>query len=233
MSATGRLTPYPHGRSPGHFRTSKLVGTLDLRGRPRTRHGLVVGGCWATNEGPWLIRTERTVSDSKDLPHDDWNNQARGETEIQRLDRNFGEVLQELRVAQTGVQILFAFLLTLAFTPRFGQITAFQLDLYVAALLLTTGATGLLIAPVAYHRVTFRQRMRAPLVSAANRFALGGLTFLMLALTCSVLFITDVVLSRRPAIIITSVVACWFLLLWYLLPLTHLFQHKYDRGPDE
>lgn len=163
-----------------------------------------------------------------DDSHHRWNQQARGETEIQRLDRNFAEVLQELRVAQTGVQILFAFLLTLAFTPRFTEITEFQRDLYLAALLLTVCATGLLIAPVAYHRITFRQRMRAPLVSAANRFALGGLAFLMLALTTSVLFITDVVLSRGPAIVITVAVAGWFILFWYVLPIAHLLGRRDD-----
>src|SRR3954452_8688774 len=96
----------------------------------------------------------------------------RSECALERADRNMNELLQELRVAQTGVQILFAFLLTLAFTQRFGQITAFQRALYMATLLLTTAATGLLIAPVAYHRLTFRRRMRAELVTAANWLAL-------------------------------------------------------------
>jgi hypothetical protein len=153
------------------------------------------------------------------LPHEEWNREVRGETELQRLDRNLDEVLQELRVAQTGVQILFAFLLTLAFTQRFGQISPFQRHLYITALLLTTAATGLLIAPVAYHRLTFRLRMRGPLVAAANRCAIGGLTFLMLALTCSVLFITDVVLSRGAALVITAAVSGWFLVFWYVVPI--------------
>ena len=79
--------------------------------------------------------------------HDEWNADARGETPLQRADRAYGEILQEVRVAQTGVQILFAFLLTLAFTSRFATITAFQKHIYVLTLMLTAGATALLIAP--------------------------------------------------------------------------------------
>lgn len=152
------------------------------------------------------------------LSHDDWNEAARGETDLQRLDRNFAEILQELRVAQTGVQILFAFLLTLAFTERFTQISAFQTNLYFVTLLLTAAATGLLIAPVGYHRMTFRQKMRPQLVTVANRLALGGLGVLMLAVTSSILFIADVVLARGPALVIAGVAALWFLVFWFGLP---------------
>jgi hypothetical protein len=165
------------------------------------------------------------------VPHEEWNEKARGETQTQRLDRNFSELLQELRVAQTGVQILFAFLLTLAFTQQFGKITHFQRDLYMATLMLTTAATGLLIAPVAYHRLTFRQRMRAQLVEAANWLALGGLTFLMLALIGSVLLISDVVLARSSAVIITVLASAWFLVFWYALPIVQLIRWR-NESPD-
>jgi hypothetical protein len=179
-----------------------------------------------------MVLETNSQRDGAGASQEEWNEKVRGETEVQRLDRNFGELLQELRVAQTGVQILFAFLLTLAFTPRFGEITAFQRDLYITTLLLTTASTGLLIAPVAYHRLTFRQRMRAQLVRAANRFAIGGLTFLMLALGGSVLFISDVVLSRGPAILFTLMTAGWFLLFWYLLPIVQLIRRQNQPGPD-
>src|SRR5438105_9777609 len=79
--------------------------------------------------------------------HDNWNAGARGETPLQRADRAYGEILQEIRVAQTGVQILFAFLLTLAFQARFGQTTGFQRHVYVVTLMLCAAATALLIAP--------------------------------------------------------------------------------------
>jgi hypothetical protein len=174
----------------------------------------------------------RSGARSRERAHDEWNEEVRGETDLQRLDRNFGEILQELRVAQTGVQILFAFLLTLAFTQRFTEITAFQRNLYLATLLLTAAATGLLIAPVGYHRITFRRRMRPQLVTDANLLALGGLTFLMLALASSVLFITDVVLGRGPAVVMTVVVTLWFVVLWYLLPAARLVQRLDNGGAD-
>ena len=95
------------------------------------------------------------------LPDESWNARARDETDQERLDRNFLELLQELRVAQTGVQILFAFLLSLAFTQRFGVLTRIQRDIYIVALLAAAVAAALFIAPVAWHRVLFRQIGRA------------------------------------------------------------------------
>jgi hypothetical protein len=165
--------------------------------------------------------------------HAEWNRKVRGETEIQRLDRNFGELLQELRVAQTGVQILFAFLLTLAFTEKFSKISPFQQDVYIAALMLTLAATGLLIAPVAYHRLTFRQRMRPQLVGLASLLALGGLTFLMLALCASIFFISDVVLNRSAAVVLTGIAGVWLLMLWYVLPWVHRILHRDEPDPSE
>jgi hypothetical protein len=196
-----------------------------------------------TRDSETTDKTSAAVSDDDvkqydEIAHHEWNNEERGETELQRLDRNFNEILQELRVAQTGVQILFAFLLTLAFSQRFTAISAFQRDLYILTLMLTAAATGLLIAPVGYHRITFRQRMRPQLVSAANWLALGGLAFLMLAMTSSILFITDVVLDRAPAVAITAGSALWFLVFWFGIPMIHLWQRverDYGRlhAPDE
>jgi hypothetical protein len=168
-----------------------------------------------------------------DVSQEEWNQAARGENELQRLDRNFNEILQELRVAQTGVQILFAFLLTLAFSQRFTTISQFQEDLYIVTLMLTAAATGLLIAPVGYHRITFRQRMRPELVTAANWLALGGLFFLLLAMTSSILFITDVVLDRRAALVLTGVAALWFLVFWFLLPVVRLVKRRSDDTTDD
>jgi hypothetical protein len=149
---------------------------------------------------------------------------ARHETAVQRLDRNFDEILQELRVMQTGVQILFAFLLTLAFTARFEQVTAGQRALYFGTLGLTTAATGLLIAPVAFHRITFRRRMRPQLVEAANRLALAGLGCLGFALVGSLLFIADVILDIRTAVLFAGAAALWLAVLWFLLPVVELLR---------
>ncbi|MGH3428803.1 MAG: DUF6328 family protein, partial [Terriglobales bacterium] len=115
------------------------------------------------------------------------------ESHAARLNRHFSELLQEIRVAQTGVQILFAFLLTLPFSSRFNQTTGLQRGVYISTLLLTMAASGLLIAPAAFHRLTSGRQMRKQLLSAANQLALGGIGALLLALAGSILLITDVV----------------------------------------
>ncbi|HYT09442.1 MAG TPA: DUF6328 family protein [Mycobacteriales bacterium] len=144
---------------------------------------------------------------------------GRDETEAQRLDRNYSELLQELRVTQTGVQILFAFLLTLAFTERFARVTPFQRGTYVVTLMFAAGATALLIAPVAFHRVVFRHNQKDDLVRNAHLMALGGLALLLVALVGAVLLILDVVLGRGPALWLTGLLAAWFLVLWAVVPL--------------
>lgn len=143
-----------------------------------------------------------------------------GETELARLNRHFNEILQEIRVAQTGVQILFAFLLTIPFTVGFVETTAFQQWVYLITLMCTMAATGLLVGPVAYHRLTSGRQMRVQLVATANRFALGGIGVLLLALAGSILLVTDVVLGGAWATAFTAVSVAWLTLLWYLLPLS-------------
>src|SRR5207248_7677360 len=101
--------------------------------------------------------------------HDRWNAHARGEGPLQRADRAYGEILQEIRVAQTGVQILFAFLLTLAFTSRFASVTQFQRGIYVLTLMLCAAAAALLIAPASFHRVVYRSRRQHRPVRIATR----------------------------------------------------------------
>ena len=166
--------------------------------------------------------------------HDDWNTEARGETPMQRADRAYGEILQEVRVAQTGVQILFAFLLALAFQARFGSITTFQRGIYVATLMLCAGATALLIAPAAFHRVIYRRRLKQQLVSVANRLALSGLVLLLLSMTSAVLLIMDVVLGLVPAIALAAVVLAWFTMWWFVLPLrSRVRQLAENDRPDD
>lgn len=141
------------------------------------------------------------------------------ETEAERLNRNFTDLLQELRVAQTGIQILFAFLLTLAFTNRFEDIDDFDRITYLVALLAAAGAAALIIAPVAYHRMMFRQGRKPDLVRSAHRMASSGLAFLLVAMVGSVLLVADVVVGRAGAIAAAGATAAWFLLLWFILPL--------------
>jgi hypothetical protein len=102
------------------------------------------------------------------------------ETAKARWDRNFADLLQELRVAQTGVQILFAFLLTLPFSSGFPKVTAFQKDTYVVALIAAAFATAMIISPVAFHRALFRQGRKPELVRYAHRMATGGLAIMLI-----------------------------------------------------
>jgi hypothetical protein len=143
----------------------------------------------------------------------------RDESEEERWDRNFGDLLQELRVAQTGVQILFAFLLTLPFTARFDATDTFERVTYLVALLAAAAAAAMIIAPVAYHRMLFRQGRKPALVRSAHRMASGGLFFLLVAMVGAILLVTDVMLTRGAAIVLSAVSGAWFVLLWFVLPL--------------
>jgi len=165
--------------------------------------------------------------------HDEWNAGVRGETPLQRVDRAYGEILQEVRVAQTGVQILFAFLLALAFTTRFTAVTGFQRNLYVLTLLLCAGSAALLIAPAAYHRVIYRRRLKQHLVRVANRLALSGLMMLLLAIISALLLILDVVLGHGPALFLATGALAWFVAWWFVLPIwSRIRHHSLISAPD-
>jgi hypothetical protein len=141
------------------------------------------------------------------------------ETEKERWERNFSDLLQELRVAQTGVQILFAFLLTMVFAARFDGVDRFGRGVYLVALVSAAAATAMIIAPVAYHRILFQRGRKPELVRSAHRMASGGLFFLLIAMVSSVLLVTDVILDRWLAVLISAIVGVWFILLWGALPL--------------
>ncbi|AYF25943.1 DUF6328 family protein [Micromonospora tulbaghiae] len=140
------------------------------------------------------------------------------ESEKQRWQRNFADLLQELRVAQTGVQILFAFLLTLPFSNGFGRTTEFQRDVYILALLTAAASAAMIISPVAFHRALFRQGRKPELVRFAHRMATGGLFFMLIAMVSSVLLVTDFVLDRPIAFLLSALTGLWFLIFWAILP---------------
>jgi hypothetical protein len=144
---------------------------------------------------------------------------GREESEGERLDRNLGELLQELRVALPGVQVLFAFLLTVPFQGNFQRINPFQEKVYFACLLLTAVSAALLIAPTAYHRLTFRQQQKKQLVFLANRFSIAGLACLAAAMTLAVMLVTDLLFDALLAAIVAGLAAGLFALLWFVLPL--------------
>ncbi|MEU6024010.1 DUF6328 family protein [Micromonospora sp. NPDC048871] len=155
------------------------------------------------------------------------------ETEKQRWQRNFADLLQELRVAQTGVQILFAFLLTLPFSNGFDDTTPFQRDVYIVALLAAAGATAMIISPVAFHRALFRQGRKPDLVRFAHRMASGGLALMLIAMVSSVLLITDFVLARPIAFLLSAVTGLWFLTFWLILPFSRRNWGDDDIDDDE
>jgi hypothetical protein len=143
---------------------------------------------------------------------------SRGETLDQVLDRNVGELLQELRVAITGVQILFAFLLGLAFTQRFTSLDRFQVTVYTITLMTTALTTIVLIAPVAFHRLVFRRRQKSALIMVADRLLQLGLVLLVLAISSAVLLILDVVLGRWQGLLGGALIAAIGVLVWFGLP---------------
>jgi Family of unknown function (DUF6328) len=144
---------------------------------------------------------------------------SRDETPAERADRNLGELLQELRVALPGVQVLFAFLLTVPFSQGFDRLIAFQRDLYFGVLLATALTTALLIAPTAHHRLLFRQRDKEHLVRISNRLTLAGLAVLALSLTGAVLLIADILFKGTMTVVFTAVTGIVLATLWGLLPI--------------
>jgi hypothetical protein len=143
---------------------------------------------------------------------------GRHETEEERLDRNLTELLNELRVALPGVQVLFAFLLGVPFTQRFATLAPYQEDVYYGTLICAAAATACLIAPSAHHRIEFRLQDKRHIVFVANRFAIVGLAFLALAMSGIVLLITDVLFGGVATAFATAATALVFAILWYVMP---------------
>ena len=156
-----------------------------------------------------------------DRPDQDagWDRENRKETLAERLDRNWDDLLQELRVAQTGVQLLTGLLLTVPFQQRFHELAAHQRTVYIVTFCLSVLATGLLASPVVLHRVLFRQHARRMLVSAGQRFTLAGFTALALAVIGVVTLIFDVVFGLGAAIAAGIVAFVGLALLWAVGPI--------------
>jgi cation transport ATPase len=143
----------------------------------------------------------------------------RRETKAERADRNMGELLQELRVAIPGVQILFAFLLTVPFAQGFNALDGDQRDLYFGVLMATAISTALLIAPTAHHRLLFRQRDKEHLVKVSNLLAIAGLMVLAVAITGAILLIADIIFDGAQTVIFTVAAGLVFVVLWVAMPL--------------
>jgi hypothetical protein len=143
---------------------------------------------------------------------------TRDESDAEQLDRHWLELLQELRVAQTGIQILFAFLLVVAFSRPFQEAGTYTHVVFALTLILTAMATGLLIGPVSVHRLVYRRRLRPELVQTASRMAVGGLVLMLGAVAGGLLLALDVVLPRIAAVAVVVGVVIWFAVFWYVVP---------------
>lgn len=167
-------------------------------------------------------------------PHEQWDQKVRGESPLQRLDRVFSELLQELRVAQVGVQILFAFLLTIAFQPRFAEISEGQRTLYAWTIFAAATAMALLVAPVPLHRLTYGKEMKPAVVAVAHVLTLLGLLMMMIAVVCAVGLVGSVTLSSSIAILLTCAVAAVMVGAWIVLPVVLMLIHHrlVSAGPN-
>ena len=143
-----------------------------------------------------------------------------GEEARETRDRQIAEILQELRVAITGGQILFGFLLTVPFAQGWKETDDFQRTLFLITLMSIATATGCFISPTAVHRIRFHQRDRSFLVSYANHVAIAGLACLLVAISCALLLVTDYVFSRTTAIVASGAIALLLLTLWFIVPLS-------------
>lgn len=151
-------------------------------------------------------------------PSADAAGDGRDETETERLDRNWNEILQELRVIQTGTQILTGFLLAIAFQQRFTDLDAFQVDVYLVLVVLSVLATLLGLAPVSLHRELFRRRAKKTLVHTANILLRLTLIAVALVLVGTVLLVFDVVTGRPLALTMATITAVTIVGVWLALP---------------
>jgi uncharacterized membrane protein len=149
------------------------------------------------------------------------------EDEEHRLDRELIELLNELRVALPGVQVLFAFLLILPFSKGFPEVTESERVVYFVALVCTTLSTALFIAPTTFHRIRFRDHDKEHLIKTANRLAIAGTVFLAAAMSCAVYVIGEYVFDVWVGVVATAFTAVVFAWFWYVLPLSRPGERKH------
>ncbi|MFF3849172.1 DUF6328 family protein [Streptomyces sp. NPDC002328] len=144
---------------------------------------------------------------------------GRDETEEERADRMWGELIQEVRVAQTGVQILFGFLLTVVFTPRYADLADVDKAIYIVTVVLGACATGALIGPVSLHRLVSGRRVKPQAVTWASRMTFIGLILLLATMTSALLLVLRVATHDDFVPYLVTAVVLWYLLFWFGVPL--------------
>jgi hypothetical protein len=163
--------------------------------------------------------------------HADPDGAERDETATERADRNWDELLQELRVTQTGIQILSGFLLTLPFQQRFTSLEAPLRALFLVAVALATVSTGLVVAPVAAHRLVFRRHQKIALVELSHRLARAGLVGVALTVVAVITLVFGFVLGATAAYVVGGTALLIFVLLWLVLPLAVLRHARRNGDP--
>lgn len=158
---------------------------------------------------------------------------TRDESEAERIDRNFGEQLQELRIAQAGVQILFAFLLTIPFQQRFATLSEIQRTIYVITLLSVAVSTLVFMTPVAMHRMLFREGLKDFVVRHTDTLIGTGMFFLVIGIVGGVVLVLDVLLSHTTAFWIGGAIAALAAVLWVLLPLSQRHRRRREWAVEE
>jgi hypothetical protein len=155
---------------------------------------------------------------------------GRDETEEERADRMWGELVQEVRIAQTGVQILFGFLLTVVFTPKYAQLGDTDQTIYLTTVVLGSSTTGALVGPVSLHRMVSGHRIKPQAVRWASRMTMVGLVLLLATMTASLLLILRVASGDAAIAWLVVPVALWYLLCWFVLPLWARHRHRHRSG---
>ncbi|MET8754538.1 DUF6328 family protein [Streptomyces sp. NPDC004667] len=161
------------------------------------------------------------------MPHD--GGAGRNETAEERADRQWQDLLQEIRVARTGVQILFGFLLTVAFTPVFAGLAQTEKTIYIITVVLGSPATGALIGPVAFHRLVTGRMIKPEAVVWAGRLIATGLVLLLATCTAALLLVLRVATHNAFVPWIVGGVPAWYLLCWFALPLWARIRYASER----
>ncbi len=162
-------------------------------------------------------------------PHDT----GRRETAEERADRRWGDLLQELRVAETGVQILFGFLLTVVFQPRFAELSDTDRHIYVVTIVFGAATTGALVGPASLHRLLTGSRLKPETVVLASRLTVLGLVLLLCTMASSLLLVLRVAAADSSAAWLVALMALWFALCWFVLPLWARYRGRREPEAQE
>ncbi|MET7289946.1 DUF6328 family protein [Streptomyces sp. NPDC005573] len=174
---------------------------------------------------------DRPEGPGRDAGADRPERAGRDESVEERADRRWSELIQEVRVAQTGVQILFGFLLTVVFTPRFADLDDADRAIYVTTVVLGAAATGALIGPVALHRLVAGRRVKPQAVALASRLTFVGLVLLLATMTAALLLVLRVVTHDPRMLWLVGIVVAWYVLCWFVWPLWIRRRHTTSRPP--